>query len=83
MTNNYPFVSAYSRMMGSFQHYLEAELLAAKRTNAPADAYASINGPQQANKASDWRTISHAGADLRARLEQSVALLETRKAGHE
>jgi hypothetical protein len=68
----YPFIRAYCAHVGSYPYYLHDELEAARRTNAPADAYASKVGPADAQGPEDWNRVSElptSAATLRMKLE--------------
>lgn len=70
----YPFIKAYCKLMGSFPYYLHDELEAAGRTGAPADAYASKDGPSRAKGPEDWLLARDKDDAGRKRLEHHAGI---------
>lgn len=74
MTNqDYPFLRAYERIMGSYQYYVDDMLARARDSNAPQDAWA-LEAPSGNGGPEKWRLardlIDNGPHSLRARFEK-------------
>jgi len=87
VSQDFPYIRLWGRMMGSMSYYIEDQLRLARRTNAPVNAtyyregHPRNNGWQTTDDISNWQTRRYLG--LRELTPAEIAAIEVQSAKDE
>lgn len=72
-SNSYPYIRAWSHMMGSMPYYITDQIARARATNAPANAIYEKHLPGGEGPSGEWETFDDIRDEsTRARIQADV-----------